>query len=165
MDDDIFKFEPITEENIDILAYMHDVNFQDVLDDDRRQGILTGSREFGFLVKAVDRYVGEILCRWYPDAHGYRRHLMARGSRHPYVLYLSSVSVIESHRGCGVGRRMLNHVMRIGRRASHFSLHVRVSNEAAQRLYRRHGFTIAQRVHRYYHDEDAFYMTAPNPRH
>jgi ribosomal protein S18 acetylase RimI-like enzyme len=78
-------------------------------------------------------------------------------------MYFASVSVAESHRRCGVGRRMLTYAMQEGAEATHFALHVRASNDPAQRLYGRHGFTIKNRVYGYYGDEDAFYMTAPNP--
>jgi ribosomal-protein-alanine N-acetyltransferase len=44
--------------------------------------------------------------------------------------------------------------------SSHLTLEVRVSNEAAQRLYRRFGFeTVGLRRH-YYRDEDALIMWA-----
>jgi ribosomal-protein-alanine N-acetyltransferase len=63
----------------------------------------------------------------------------------------------------GIGRRLLLRLLELALElgASRMTLEVRVSNEAAQALYRGFGFSVAGRRPRYYTDdgEDAYVMT------
>lgn len=80
--------------------------------------------------------------------------------------HVTTFGVHPEWRRQGVGRSMLlglsELAMRIG--ARRMTLEVRVSNEAAQALYRSFGFEVAGRRPRYYTDdgEDALIMSTPN---
>jgi ribosomal protein S18 acetylase RimI-like enzyme len=60
----------------------------------------------------------------------------------PRHLYLSKIGVLPEHRGRGLGGLLLEDYIRTGFDAGHEALRLDVSagNEAALRLYRRHGF-------------------------
>jgi len=76
--------------------------------------------------------------------------------------HLVTLAVAPDRRERGVGTRLMIALVdeALAFRASHLTLEVRVSNEAAQRLYRRFGFeTVGLRRH-YYRDEDALIMWA-----
>ncbi len=84
-----------------------------------------------------------------------------------YILDEAHVSTIAVHpewRGRSVGEHlfvtMLEHALDLGAVTS--TLEVRVTNERAQRLYRKYAFEIVGRRRRYYRDngEDALLMTA-----
>jgi ribosomal protein S18 acetylase RimI-like enzyme len=165
MDPEVFQFAMANAANIDALSSLYELDFEHPLTADEKALIITGPRDFGYLVKVRDLYVGQILCRWVVDFEAYRANVQAGVNQKPFQLCVASVSVLESYRGCGIGRRLLTYVMQQVKRATYFSLHVRVSNETAQRLYKRHGFTVNSTVARYYRTEAAFYMTAPNPNY
>jgi hypothetical protein len=59
MNPDIFKIEPVTEENIDVLEYMENITFDLTLAPGAAERIIAGRRHFAFLVKIEDRYVGK----------------------------------------------------------------------------------------------------------
>lgn len=75
---------------------------------------------------------------------------------------LANFAVAESHRGRGLGRRLLEHVLEVARERGVEALYleVRVSNEAALALYRAYGFTEVGRRKKYYDKpvEDALVM-------
>jgi ribosomal-protein-alanine N-acetyltransferase len=77
--------------------------------------------------------------------------------------HITTFGVHPASRRQGVGARMMLALaelsLKIG--AARMTLEVRVSNEAAQRLYRRFGFVVTGRRQRYYTDdgEDALIMT------
>lgn len=79
-----------------------------------------------------------------------------------------SIAVHPMFRGMGIGSSLMVHLLTslIASGASHVMLEVRVSNEAAQRLYRKLGFTQISRVPMYYPDgEDAYiYVLIVPPR-
>jgi ribosomal-protein-alanine N-acetyltransferase len=79
--------------------------------------------------------------------------------------HITTFAVHPEWRRQGVGARMLLRLLDVAIElgASRMTLEVRVSNLAAQELYRRFGFTIAGTRVRYYTDdgEDAFVMTTP----
>jgi ribosomal-protein-alanine N-acetyltransferase len=79
--------------------------------------------------------------------------------------HITTFAVHPDWRRQGIGRRLLLAVLRVAEelRARRMTLEVRVSNLAAQELYRTHGFEIAGRRERYYTDdgEDAWIMTTP----
>jgi ribosomal-protein-alanine N-acetyltransferase len=75
--------------------------------------------------------------------------------------HLTTIGVAPEHRRRGIGRRLLQHVEETLRRKgiSTIMLEVRVSNDNAQDLYRRHGYMSVQRINRYYSNgEDCFLM-------
>jgi ribosomal-protein-alanine N-acetyltransferase len=82
--------------------------------------------------------------------------------------HITTFGVHPDWRRQGVGRRMLLRLcdLSLELRAARMTLEVRVSNDAAQALYRRFGFGIAGTRRRYYTDdgEDAYVMTTPNLR-
>lgn len=81
-------------------------------------------------------------------------------------LHIANLAVAPQFRRLGLGRRLLEHMLR---RAAVAGLHsatleVRVSNEAAQALYSSFGFHEVARRKAYYRDnqEDALLMQLPN---
>ncbi len=94
-----------------------------------------------------------------PSVVGYCGFWMAADEVH-----LSTIAVDPSYRQQGIGQLLLitaiEQALRLG--ASIISLEVRVSNIAAQNLYRKYGFKVVGRRRRYYSDnqEDALIMTA-----
>jgi ribosomal-protein-alanine N-acetyltransferase len=75
--------------------------------------------------------------------------------------HLTTIGVAPEHRRRGIAENLLTHIeeaMR-KRRINTVMLEVRVSNEAAQNLYRNFGYSIVQRINRYYNNgEDCFLM-------
>lgn len=75
---------------------------------------------------------------------------------------LANIAVAPEARGAGVGGRLLDAMLVYAAAAGAQAvyLEVRVSNEVAQRLYARAGFTVVGRRRRYYRapDEDALVM-------
>lgn len=82
--------------------------------------------------------------------------------------HITTIGVDPSYRGRGLGEWLLVHLIdeAISRNAAWLTLEVRVSNEAAQALYRKYGFTIQGTRKRYYSDdnEDAYIMWSPSLR-
>ena len=80
--------------------------------------------------------------------------------------HITTFAVHPDWRRQGVGRRLLQALTVVAEElgAARITLEVRVSNTAAQALYRGHGFDIAGRRERYYTDdgEDAYVMTTPS---
>ena len=76
--------------------------------------------------------------------------------------YIPTLGVLEPYRRMGIGRRLLDGLLRVARelRAREIVLEVRVSNDAAQRLYRERGFEVLGVRPNYYHDppEDGLVM-------
>jgi ribosomal-protein-alanine N-acetyltransferase len=75
--------------------------------------------------------------------------------------HLTTIGVAPEHRRRGVAARLLEHVERLLtiREFGTIMLEVRVSNTAAQDLYRRAGYMVVQRIPKYYSNgEDCFLM-------
>ena len=79
--------------------------------------------------------------------------------------HITTFAVHPDWRRQGIGRRLLLAVITVAEElhANRMTLEVRISNVAAQALYREYGFAIAGRRERYYTDdgEDAYIMTTP----
>ena len=79
--------------------------------------------------------------------------------------HISTIATRREWRGRGIGELLLAAMLRAAQalKAEHATLEVRVSNHAAQSLYRKYGFAVAGRRKRYYEDnrEDALIMTTP----
>ncbi|MBA3688359.1 MAG: ribosomal protein S18-alanine N-acetyltransferase [Chloroflexi bacterium] len=80
--------------------------------------------------------------------------------------HITTFGVHPDHRRQGIGRRLLLQLAEVALElgSSRMTLEVRVSNEAAQRLYHSFGFNITGRRVAYYSDdgEDALVMTTPD---
>ncbi|MGA7269716.1 MAG: ribosomal protein S18-alanine N-acetyltransferase [Acidimicrobiia bacterium] len=76
--------------------------------------------------------------------------------------HITTVVVDPDHRGGGVGTRMVLQLVEValGSGARSLTLEVRVSNRAAQALYRRFGMSPVGVRKKYYVDEDALIMWA-----
>lgn len=74
--------------------------------------------------------------------------------------HITTVVVDPSHRGAGTGTRLVLHLVRqaLAAGARSLTLEVRVSNAAAQALYRRFGMAPVGVRKRYYIEEDALIM-------
>lgn len=70
---------------------------------------------------------------------------------------LTMIGVFPEYRGMGVGRMLMEEVLRVA--PGDIYLHVEVNNERAIRLYRAFGFEIVKRVKKFYSTgEDAYLM-------
>ena len=80
--------------------------------------------------------------------------------------HITTIALRAKRRGQGLGELLLASLMEMAFdvRAQRMTLEVRVSNEAAQRLYRKYGFSVEGTRARYYSDnnEDAYIMTTAN---
>ena len=80
--------------------------------------------------------------------------------------HVTTIAVHPDYRGRKFGEEMLVHLLEeaIAARASWITLEVRESNETAQRLYRKYGFTVVSTRRGYYSDnnENALVMWAGN---
>jgi ribosomal-protein-alanine N-acetyltransferase len=80
--------------------------------------------------------------------------------------HVTTIAVHPDYRGRKLGEEMLVHLLdeAIAARASWITLEVRESNESAQRLYRKYGFTVVSTRRGYYSDnnENALVMWAGN---
>jgi ribosomal-protein-alanine N-acetyltransferase len=74
--------------------------------------------------------------------------------------HLTTIGVAPEHRRRGLGARLLSHVEQALqlRGITTIVLEVRVSNTAAQQLYRRFGYTTAQRIESYYVNGEACFL-------
>lgn len=78
--------------------------------------------------------------------------------------HLTTIGVAPEHRRRGVAAHLLEHIEEALRRRNvgTIMLEVRVANASAQDLYRRKGYTIVQRIGKYYNNgEDCFLMMKP----
>ncbi len=79
--------------------------------------------------------------------------------------HVTIIAVTPSHRGRGVGELIFTHLMdeALRRGATWVTLEVRVSNQRAQALYGKYGFTVQGTRRHYYSDdgEDAYVMSSP----
>ncbi len=82
--------------------------------------------------------------------------------------HITTIGVAPEYRGQGLGEWLLVHLIEeaIARHARWLTLEVRVSNEPAQTLYRKYGFSVQGTRKRYYSDdnEDAYIMWSPSLR-
>jgi ribosomal-protein-alanine N-acetyltransferase len=82
--------------------------------------------------------------------------------------HITTIAVQPDYRGRGLGEQMLTHLLdeAMARNASWITLEVRESNEIAQKLYRKYGFTNVSVRRAYYSDnnENAVVMWAGNLR-
>ncbi|MGH2463628.1 MAG: ribosomal protein S18-alanine N-acetyltransferase [Candidatus Limnocylindria bacterium] len=80
--------------------------------------------------------------------------------------HITTFAVHPGWRRQGIGRRLMDALLIVASEmgAARMTLEVRISNLAAQALYRAYGFEIAGRRERYYTDdgEDAYIMTTPH---
>lgn len=80
------------------------------------------------------------------------------------VAHLTTVGVAPEHRRRGLAVQLLQHIEEAlrEREINMIVLEVRVGNIAAQNLYRNYGYTVTQRVAKYYtNGEDCFIMIKP----
>lgn len=78
--------------------------------------------------------------------------------------HLTTIGVAPEHRGRQVAKRLLTHIENTLREKSvgTIVLEVRVGNTPAQDLYRKLGYTVVQRISKYYNNgEDCYLMMKP----
>lgn len=82
---------------------------------------------------------------------GYAIVLLRRNSGY---LRLYSMAISESYRGQGIGQQLLRHILRTAQELQKqgVRLEVKCDNQAAVRLYRRHGFEVTELLPQYYED-------------
>ena len=73
---------------------------------------------------------------------------------------IANIAVDIPYQKKGYGRQLMNHLenQAVNKGCENIGLEVRVSNEAAIRLYERHGFSIINTRVNYYKDEDGYRM-------
>jgi [ribosomal protein S18]-alanine N-acetyltransferase len=102
----------------------------------------------------VGNIIGYIMCRIeYGFSHLKRYGLARKG-------HIVSVAVLEAHRRFGLGRALMEEATKGMRErgCSEAYLEVRVSNEAALKLYENLGYIIAATHHGYYRDGESAYL-------
>jgi ribosomal protein S18 acetylase RimI-like enzyme len=140
----------VSSENVAMLQFLHQKNFKRLLKTSTYDDICAaGSPHCAFLAQFEGASIGEITTEFQVS------------SGFP-IIYISSISVLKPYRGSGVGERLLTSVKDSSTAACGFFLHVRVTNEAARRLYEKNGFEVVARVPAYFRDEDGLLMRAPN---
>ena len=75
--------------------------------------------------------------------------------------HLTTIGVAPEHRGRKIAKRLLAQIETAlkNREVGTIMLEVRIGNESAQNLYRRAGYTVVQRISKYYNNgEDCFLM-------
>jgi ribosomal protein S18 acetylase RimI-like enzyme len=145
-----FVFEPISGDNQAFLTAMLRLHFPDILKPDDPNSFIPFDPTVSYLARLRGDYIGEVTAYYDVDSDA--------EPPTEYGLMISSISVSESLRGCGVAARMLSYLMGKATLASYFFLYVRLSNTAAQRLYERSGFRTEKRIPGYYGDDDALVM-------
>lgn len=107
---------------------------------------LPGGTGFGITVRAAQELIG------------YACYFIE-----PPQVHLTNLAVKPAARRKSVAKRLLDRILDVAldKGCGEIALEVRVSNEAAQRLYEREGFTVSGRLARYYDRpvEDAFVMS------
>ncbi|MBC7120369.1 MAG: ribosomal protein S18-alanine N-acetyltransferase [Candidatus Methanosuratus sp.] len=110
-----------------------------------------------FLVAQVgEKVVGYNMCRIEFGISNIKREFAKKG-------HVISIAVLESYRGAGIGRKLMEEGMKNVREsgASEMYLEVRQSNLPAIQLYRKLGFRAVRVLEGYYRDgEDAYLMVA-----
>ena len=73
---------------------------------------------------------------------------------------IANIAVDTPYQKKGYGRQLMNHLenQAVNKGCENIGLEVRVSNEAAIKLYERHGFSIINTRVNYYKDEDGYRM-------
>ena len=73
---------------------------------------------------------------------------------------IDNITVEESHRGRGIGNKLMSRLISIAieERVENITLEVRVSNEIARNLYKKFGFREVALRKYYYGDEDGILM-------
>jgi len=77
------------------------------------------------------------------------------------VGHISAIGILPEHRRRGLAQKLMSHTEEMLKQkgVTVIRLEVRVSNFPAQNLYRKLGFTVTQRIAKYYRDgEDGFLM-------
>lgn len=141
----ITTIRPMTEEDIPAVAALERLSFSDPWSEQAFHEELVGTGRRYLVVEDGGAVVG------------YGGLLVVGEDTHVVTL-----AVAPQERGRGLGTRLMLALAAeaLAAGSSHLTLEVRVSNEAAQRLYRRFGFeTVGLRRH-YYRDEDALIMWA-----
>jgi ribosomal-protein-alanine N-acetyltransferase len=138
----------VSEANIETVKWLHWENFEELYCDDVYEGLCAREFRWGFLAEFDGAAIGEITTERDDDGH--------------LVLYIRSLSVLETYRRSGIAEGLLTFVMEACTDVVGFTLHVRVSNAPALRLYQKLGFEIVGTVSGFYGDEDAYYMQAVN---
>lgn len=109
-----------------------------------------------FIIAELERkVVGYIMCKVEFGFSNFRRLGFVKKG------HVVSVAVTEEHRGKGVGKALMEEATAgmASRKVDEIYLEVRVSNEAAVKLYQNLGYIIKTKIRGYYRDgEDAFLM-------
>ncbi|RUO24392.1 ribosomal-protein-alanine N-acetyltransferase [Aliidiomarina minuta] len=108
-----------------------------------------GMRSFRRLLKSPSAYC--LLALNGEQLAGYAIVLHRQNSQY-WRLY--SMAISENCRGQGIGQQLLRHILRKAQeeRKSGVRLEVKCDNQAAVRLYHRHGFEVTELLPNYYED-------------
>jgi ribosomal protein S18 acetylase RimI-like enzyme len=143
---------PVNDENVDFQKILHVDNFSELFSDSYYEAACRGFTMASFLAYQNREVVGEIMLEW----------KLKQGQ---LVVYITSLSVSESHRRKGIANRLLSHIKEESWDASCVYLHTQENNFAAQSLYHKAGFVAKRRVANYYSSEnlDAIVFEWTNP--
>jgi ribosomal-protein-alanine N-acetyltransferase len=143
-----YELKPLTVKHLDELLRLNIRCFRNGENYNKHtfKYLLTQPHALGYMARtAADDMVGFVLLIRNDD-----------GTAH-----ITTVGVAPEHRRRGIAERLIEHVdVALKQRGvSTVVLEVRVGNFPAQNLYRRAGYTVVQRMQRYYHNgEDGFLM-------
>ncbi len=163
-----FVVEPMGLNDLDQLMEIEKVSFSAPWSVRAYRFELTQNEHSTFLVVRPRHQIGERPSRW--------RSWLRRPLRGPVLGYagfwllvdeahIATIAVHPEWRGRGLGELLLLSLLEqaIQRGAQRATLEVRLSNQAAQRLYRKYNFEVVALRPRYYADnnEDAYLMATP----
>ena len=119
------------------------------------ESILRELPESFIVAELYNKVVGYIMCKIEFGFSNFRKLGFVKKG------HVVSVAVLNEHRNQGLGKALMLEGINgvIARKTDEIYLEVRVSNEAAVRMYERLGFQIKSRLRAYYRDgEDAYLM-------
>jgi len=119
------------------------------------ESILRELPEAFIVAELNDRIIGYIMCKIEFGFSNFRKLGFVKKG------HIVSVAVLEEHRSKGVGKALLLEGINgsMIRKSDEIYLEVRISNEAAIKMYEKLGFQIKSRLRSYYRDgEDAYLM-------
>jgi len=139
------KIVRVTEDHVDFIRVLHDINFQMNYCEEFYTHIVDDPKLGAYVCILDEHVVGEISYK--KKSHESEKHI-----------YITTLSVDSNYRRRGIATSLLLHLFNEHIDTNVFSLHTEESNIPAQTLYSSMGFELEGIVSLYYTTEDAYYM-------